>query len=67
MDALIEQIRTRQKMDNASDEKVAKRIGISRTAWRAIRLGEYRPRLGFAKRCLRLYEFEDAARKALLE
>lgn len=67
LDDLIEAIREHQKRNKASDLDIARRIGISRTAWRAIRLGDYRPRLGFAKRCLHLYEFDVLARKALLE
>jgi transcriptional regulator with XRE-family HTH domain len=58
---LVDRIKTYQSTMGLSDAQVARRLGVTRTGWLAIRRGESTPTLRFAQKAARIPEFRDAA------
>jgi transcriptional regulator with XRE-family HTH domain len=59
--ALVDRIKTYQSTMGLSDAQVARRLGVTRTGWLAIRRGENAPTLRFAQKAARIAEFREAA------
>lgn len=63
---LVEAMKDYQTRYSLSDGDMAKRIGVPRTTWTAIRVGQYTASLSFARKAYLMPEFRHLAQAVLL-
>lgn len=64
--ALVATIAAYQETSEMTDQQLADEIGIPRSTWTALRLGNFRPGLKFASKMLKVPRFKEAATKVLI-